>query len=217
MRKVKFLNGKYYHIFNRGVDKRDIFSNKFDVFRFIQSMDVFNNVDTGNDIFYKNRSKKLNVGYRVPHKNKLVNVICYCLNSNHYHFILEQLVDNGISDFMKRLGGGYSVYFNEKYKRSGALFQGRFKAVHIESDSQLLHDSVYVNLNNKVHKKFGESKKHFLDLIPNRSSWGEYIGDNDWEICKKSFVLDGNFKDFKEYKKFAEKTLEIIREKRYEN
>ena len=74
---------------------------------------------------------------RTSGSEKLVNITCYCLNPNHYHFILEQLVEGGISEFMKRLGGGYSNHYNKKYKRSGALFQGKFKSVYIESNKQL--------------------------------------------------------------------------------
>ncbi|MCG2694825.1 transposase [Candidatus Parcubacteria bacterium] len=218
MRKVPFVVGEFFHIFNRGVDKRDIFSDKYDAFRFIQSLKEFNRIETGNDIFFVDRNKEDKIsGRREPTKNKkLVNIICYCLNPNHFHFLLEEIEDGGISEFMKRLGG-YVLYFNEKYKRSGTLFQGRFKAVHIESNEQLLHVSAYVNLNNKVHKKFDGTKKHFLDLIPNRSSWNEYIKkDNKFKICGKDIIL-GQFKNSKDYEKFAEETIEGIKEKRYED
>ncbi len=118
---------------------------------------------------------------------------------------------------MKRLGGGYALYFNEKHERKGALFQGRFKAVHIESNEQLLHDSYYVNLNNKVHKKFDGTTKHFLNLIPNRSSWNEYIKeDSNFFICKKDIILD-QFKGKMDYRRSAEDALVGIREKRYED
>ena len=67
----------------------------------------------------------------------LVQIICYCLNPNHYHLLLKEIKDGGISEFMKRVGGGYTWYFNNKHKRSGTLFQGRFKSVHIKSNEQL--------------------------------------------------------------------------------
>lgn len=222
MRNVPFVKNEYYHIFNRGVDKREIFSDKHDAVRFIQSMQVFNNTSPGNDIFLVNRVKSKKVGHPVANKieenhKKLVNIICYCLNSNHYHFILEQLVDGGISEFMKRLSSGYANYYNKKFKRSGALFQGKFKSVHIGLNEQLLHVSAYVNLNNKVHKKFDGNKKHFLDLIPSRSSWDEYINKhNGPKICEKDIVL-GQFKNIKDYKIFAEEVIGGIKEKRYEN
>lgn len=214
MRKVSFVKGEYYHIFNRGTDKREIFSDKYDVFRFLQSIEEFNRVETGNDIFLSNRLKKnKKSGRREPTNNKLVNIICYCLNSNHFHLILEEITDGGISEFMKRLGG-YVLYYNEKYKRNGALFRGRFKSVHIGTNEQLLYCGVYVNLNNKVHKKFDGTKKHFLDLIPNRSSWNEYIGKSKTNFCNKDIIL-GESKNINSYKKDAEEILKEIKELRY--
>lgn len=218
MKKEKFISGRYFHIFNRGVDKRNIFSDKYDVFRFIQSLEEFNRVDSGNDLFYTNKSKKnKKVGHRKAHQNdkKLVDIICYCLNLNHYHFILREVSEGGVSEFMKRLGGGYTQAFNLRYKRSGVLFQGRFKAVCIESNKQLLYVSVYVNLNNKVHKKFDGSKKIFLDLIQTKSSWNEYVNKNVNGMCKKDIILD-QFDSIEDYKKFAEETIEVVKEKRYE-
>ena len=110
-----FANGEYYHIYNRGADKRDIFADKFDFERFLQSIEEFNSEDPIGSIyensFIKDKTK--------TKKKKLVNVICYCLNQNHYHFILEQLVDRGIERFMHKLGGGYTKYFNLKYQRTG--------------------------------------------------------------------------------------------------
>ncbi|OGD68484.1 hypothetical protein A2996_03655 [Candidatus Campbellbacteria bacterium RIFCSPLOWO2_01_FULL_34_15] len=219
-RKVLFVNGEFYHIFNRGTDKRNIFSDKNDAFRFLESIEVFNNIEAGNNIFRTHRLKN-GLGptqsnpEKIEKKEPIVNIICYCLNSNHYHFILEQLVDGGISEFMKRLGGGYTCYYNERHKRSGVLFQGKFKAAHIKSNEQLLRLSSYVNLNNKVHQKFDKYKKNFLDLIANRSSWEEYIKkDNKYSICKKDIIL-GQFKNREDYRKNAEDVIKEIKEMRY--
>ncbi len=79
-------------------------------------------------------------------------MIAYCLNPNYFHFILEEILEKGIEKFMQKLGGGYPRYFNEKHHRTGALFQGKFKSVHIDSDEYLLHVSAYVNnLNICIH------------------------------------------------------------------
>jgi len=102
------------------------------------------------------------------------------LNQNHYHFILEPLVDDGIQKFMHKLSTGYTNYFNEKYKRNGSLFQGKYKAVHINSDEYLLHLSVYVNLNYKVHRSLN---KKWMENLP-ISSFDEYIGKT-----RRVFVL----------------------------
>ena len=98
----------------------------------------------------------------------------------------------------------------KKYDRGGALFQGRFKSVHIASNAQLLHTSAYVNLNDKVHKISGPDVK----LV--KSSWNEYMGVNEEIFCIKDMIL-GQFNDnILEYKKFAEETLEGILERRYD-
>lgn len=208
MRKTKFVEGEFYHIFNRGVDKRIIFQDNDDINRFFQSMKEFNVLDPIGSI-YENSFNNKKLGNRVTKsKKKLVNFICYCLNPNHYHFILEPLVENGIEKFMQKLGTGFTRYFNEKYKRNGVLFQGPFKAVHINTDTQLLHTSVYVNLNDKVHQ-LGNSVTKL-----GKSSWREYI-NNDYKnsFCEKDIIL-GQFKNKADYKKFAEESLESILEKR---
>ena len=143
-RKVNLVQGEHYHVYNRGVDKRKIFSDKSDLIRFFQSMREFN---TENPIgsLYENQFVKKKLG---DSSSKLVQFVAYCLNPNHYHFILTPLVDKGIEKFMQRLGTGYTMYFNEKDKRSGSLFQGKFKSKHIHSNEYLLRVSAYVNLNN---------------------------------------------------------------------
>ena len=111
-----------------------------------------------------------------------------------------------------RLGTGYSKFFNEKYDRSGVLFQGRFKAVHINSNEYLLHLSAYVNLNDKVHKLLRETQlgSPASKLIEAKTSWDEYLaGDNRNDFCKKDIILN-QFKDAFEYKKFAENSLKTI-------
>jgi len=92
MRKIKFANGEFYHVFNRGVDKRKIFGSKFDVDRFLQSMDEFNTVNPIGSLY---ENSFLSPEIKTKRKSKrLVNFIAYCLNPNHYHLILGQLKDN---------------------------------------------------------------------------------------------------------------------------
>lgn len=192
MRQVAFAENEFYHIYNRGVDKRPIFTDRRDLDRFFQSICEFNTIEPIGSIFensFKNKGKK------VPDQ-PLVQFIAYGINPNHFHFILTPLVEHGIEKFMQRLGG-YTKYFNERHSRTGVLFQGKFKSKHINSNEYLLHASVYVNLNYKVHKL----KENGLFL----SSWGEYIGKTYVGICSKDIIL-GQFKN-KGYEKFAENTL----------
>jgi len=207
MHKTPFVNREFYHIYNRGVDKRNTFEDQEDVNRFLQSMEEFNTVEPVGSIYENSfKKKKEQLGGSTSKSDKLVEFVCYCINPNHYHFIVSQLVDNGVSEFMKRLSGGYTNYFNKKNKRSGALFQGRFKSVHISSNKYLLHLSAYVNLNDKVHQLGGSTSK----LV--RSSWDEYVGKNrnqKVDFCEKDIVLN-QFKDIREYMVFAESSLDDI-------
>ena len=210
-RKTAFVVGEYYHLYNRGVDKRNIFSDENDVSRFFQSMNEFNVLEPIGSI-YENRFHQL--GSSTPKSEKLVNFIAYCLNPNHYHFILEQVAEKGVEKFMHRLGTGHTNYFNTKQHRSGSLFQGRFKSIHISNNEYLLHVSAYVNLNDHVHQLGSSTPK----LVKSRSSWNEYVnigksGKND--ICNKSIILE-QFNNKNEYKEFALSSLESILERKEE-
>ncbi len=210
MRKTPFLIGKYYHIYNRGTDKRVVFKDNIDLQRFFQSMGEFNTLEPIGSIFENNFKKKENQLLLGTPTTKLVDFVVYCLNPNHYHFILTPLVDQGIEKFMQRLGGGFTRYFNERYNRNGVLFQGKFKSVYIDSDEYLLYLNVYVNLNDRVHSLGTPTTKWVT-----KSSWNEYVGEGGENICNKEMVLD-RFNSKLEYKEFAEETLEGLIEKKEE-
>ncbi len=137
IRKVPLTKGEYYHVFNRGVDKRDIFTNKDELYLF----------------FNRLKRMKRKKGKEVLDDNeKLVSIIAYCLLPNHFHLLLKQESENGITKFMHRLCNSYVKVFNHSHKRSGSLFQGRFKAKHLTGEDTLNTVSTYVNLNYKHHK-----------------------------------------------------------------
>lgn len=209
MRKVPLVVGEFYHVFNRGTDKRDIFLDKADVDRFFKGMTEFNSVEPIGSIYEHSFPLNPQLGNGVSklgkeNERKLVSFVSYCLNPNHYHFLLKQLEDRGIEKFMHRVGLGHAKYFNNRYKRTGVLFQGPFKAVHVESNEQLLHLSVYVSLNNKLGN--GVSKL-------SRSSWDEYITDMKDGFCDKDIII-GQFSSKKDYKVFAESSLKDIIERK---
>jgi len=200
MRKFTFAEGEIYHIYNRGVDKRPIFSNREDLYRFLVSMQEFNVLKPIGSIYKKSFNKdEQNKG-----EGKLVEFVAYCLNPNHYHFILRQVSERGVEKFMQRLGTGYTNYFNEKESRSGALFQGRFKANHISSNEYLLHASAYVNLNFKIHKLKKDALYH--------SSWNEYA-EKKPGICSKKIILE-QFGSVSKYINFAENSIATTLKKR---
>lgn len=190
MRNIKLVENEFYHIYNRGVDKRIIFPTKKDFDRFLNSMEIFNSEATIGNLARCNNKME---------EKRLIDFIAYCINQNHFHFIITPLVEKGLEKFMHKLCMGYSKYFNAKYQRTGALFQGKFKAIHIDTDEYLLHLSAYVNLNNKAHKHQGDS----------RSSWKEYTENGVGSLCKKDIILD-HFQDSREYAKFAQEALKNI-------
>lgn len=205
MKPRKFINGEFYHVFNRGTDKRNIFVSQFDLKRFLKSLKEFNAIKPAGSLYA--------ISFLEPNlqsqrrKKRLVNIIAYCLNPNHFHLILQQVNKNGISEFLKRLTGGYAWYFNNKNKRSGVLFQGKFKAKHIDSNEYLLHLSAYVNLNNFVHQLSGPTAKL------SASSWDEYVDKTDTFLCKKDIILK-QFGDVEEFKEFAQNSLKDIIERK---
>lgn len=206
-RKFSFSTGEYYHIYNRGVDKRVIFKDDSDLNRFFQSMKEFNAEEPIRSIYELEQDRRSSGGRTSKSSDKkLVEFVCYCLNPNHFHFLLRQLVDGGISEFMKRMGG-YVYYFNKKYERSGALYQGKFKASHISSNEYLLHLSAYVNLNDRVHS-FGDPTSKSC------SSWNEYSSKNSSNFCNTDIIVS-QFENIQRYRDFAERSLEDIIRRRH--
>jgi len=155
---------------------------------------------------YEKSFEKLGSYTSKQESEKLVEFVCYCVNPNHFHFLLKQLNTDGIKKFMHRIGTGYTKYFNNKYKRSGNLFQRPFKSVHIDSNEYLLHLSAYINLNGRVHKLGSDTSKFSM------SSWEEFIGNKNC-FCEKSIIL-GQFNNILEYKNFTENSLNDILERR---
>jgi len=219
-RKIQFFNDTHYHIFNRGVDKRDVFLEEKDYERFLISMNLLNDTNDGLMIewrdYKKSNPKKslddfLKGTFRNRKREHLIELIAYCLNPNHYHFILKQTTEKGIERFMHKIGTSYTKYFNNKNKRSGALFQGVFKSVHIDSNEYLLYLSAYVNKNNFIH---GHSKN---DNWPH-SSLSDYLKyQNNLLIAVNKNTILGQFRNIQEYKKYLEKNALHMKDKKETN
>ena len=142
MRKLKFTTGEIYHIYNRGVEKRQIFVDDHDYFRFLLEMKEGN--QNGQ---CRNLTRTRVVVAKPDSQEPLVCLISYCLMPNHNHFVVQQAQDDGIARFMHKLGTGYTMYFNKRYTRNGRLFQGVFKARHVGKDAYFLQVVRYVHLN----------------------------------------------------------------------
>jgi len=198
MRKIPFAAGEFFHVYNRGVDKRTIFTQRKDFDRFLQSMEEFNTIEPIGSL-YENNFFKMKFGHRKSKTSKLVNVVCYCLNPNHYHLILEPVIDDGISEFMRRLSIGYTKYFNIKHERNGALFEGKYKRIIIKNESHFVHLPYYIHCNpldliapEWRQRELGNYKKAMKFLENYRwSSHLDYLGKKNFpSVTQRDFLLD---------------------------
>ena len=145
------VTGEIFHVLNRGVDKRKIFLDDRDYLRFIHDLFEFNDVNPALNIGrYLNGSQLNDLRNqsisRTPRK-LIVEILAFCLMPNHFHLLLRQRMDGGITKFMRKLGIGYANYFNQKYERTGVLFQGRYKSVLVNQESHFIHLPYYIHLN----------------------------------------------------------------------
>ena len=145
----EFSNDFYYHAYNRGVDKRAIFQDTLDFQRFYWSLYLFNDANyknPGNDPYY-NDVLLAGAEQLAQDRDQLVKIISFCLLPNHFHLLVKQVKDGGVSKFFQKLGIGYVKYFNRKYERTGHLFEMNFKAIATDSDTHLFHLPRYIHLN----------------------------------------------------------------------
>lgn len=210
MRKIVFAKGEYYHVYNRGVDKREVFLDDSDYVRFLKNMREFNNNLIREERLRIQSAKNSELSSESELSSddtgdKLVEIIAYCLNPNHYHLILKQTSDKGIEKFMHKVSTGYTNYFNKKYKRSGSLFQGRFKAIYIDSNEYLLYLSAYVNVNHVIHG-YGNNDWKYCSVL-------DYRGIRNGTLCNKEVVL-GQFESLKSYEIFLNDNAKYLKSKK---
>lgn len=217
-RRFSFASGEFYHLYNRGTDKRVIFTDEEDYERFISLMFLCN---SSRNIVYRDVPIGLTYGYE--RGDTLVDILAYCLMPNHFHLLICGKNDGSASLFMQKLLTAYTMYFNRKYKRTGALFEGTFKAKHADTDEYLKYLFAYIHLNpvkiiDTNWKEYG---------IKNRSMAQAYLADYrhssypDWQgvtrpetailnraASPEYFTTTKNFDDFvKEWLEFN--TIEI--------
>lgn len=202
---VPFVSESYYHIYNRGVEKRLIFQEDRDYRRFLHTI-----------YYYQFDNLKVRFSYKdfplnkdFDQNPKLVEIICYCLMPNHFHLLVKQVADNGVHKFMRKSLNSYTKYFNTKYRRVGPLLQGQFKAVPVKDNSQLLQVCRYIHLNPYVSGLTTDLVNYRYSSYPNYVSVGS-------SFCNKEPIL-GLFKGLEDYQTFVvehkdyAKELEIIK------
>ncbi len=150
----KIVGKNIYHVLNRGVDKRKIFSEEIDYVRFVHDLFEFNNEDPAPklDYLFKTQYSEVglpNIGSKKERKPRklLVDLLAFTLMPNHYHLLIRPRNDDSLSGFMQKLNTGYTNYFNQKYRRAGALFSGKYKYVAIKSDQHFVHIPYYIHCN----------------------------------------------------------------------
>lgn len=198
-RKEIFATGQYYHIFNRGIVRQPVFLTKKDYERFLLTLDFyrFSNPPVRLSRFLQlPEEEREKIQKQVKEKNKLVKILCFSLLPNHYHLLLKQTQNIGISKYLSKLTNSYTRYFNIKRKRVGDLFEGVFKAVLIETDEQLIHLSRYIHLNPLV--SYVVNDKEFL-AYP-WTSLRDYLGEDSGLVETKTildfFKIKGEYKQF---------------------
>jgi putative transposase len=183
--------GEVYHVFSRGVEKRDIFLNNTDRWRFINLLShcLPAGPSKSYSIYGGGRQRRIKAG------EGLIDLLAYCLMDNHFHLLIQENLEGGTSLYMKRLLTSYSKYFNTRLDRAGSLFVHPFKAVLVERDEQLLHVSRYIHLNPVVAGIVEDLKDYTW------SSVQDYVG-----LRKRSFVHGGLIRSMMtadEYKTFV--------------
>jgi putative transposase len=147
MRDISFINNHWYHICNRGVEKRKIFIDEGDYERFVCHLYEFNDTKLNSDVPFERRKKKILelVGNSVSDtRDKLIEIAVWSLVPNHFHLLIKQIKENGVSLFLHKLGIAYTKGFNKKYERVGGLFQGSFKARLVDNDEYFRYLFYYI-------------------------------------------------------------------------
>jgi len=201
-RKTIFAQEEVYHIINRGVGQNPIFTKHKDYQRFLEVLEFYLYSNPPIRFSYYNRlspkNKKKFIDKLKKNHPPLVKVIAFCLMPNHFHLLLRQNQYDGILQFMKNLQNSYARYFNTKYERKGHLFQWTFKAVHIETEEQLLHVSRYIHLNPSTSYivKIKDLPKYSWSSLP------EYLDVKKSWFTNTDLILS-HFKNRKTYRKFV--------------
>lgn len=202
-RLIPLVTNEIYHVFNQGIDKRPTFTDKKEYLRGIETLKFYKffSPPTKLSLFLdKSKEDKEKILEIIKKQNReLIEILCFCLMPNHFHFLLKQTLDNGISKFMSNFQNSYTRYFNTKNKRKGPLFYNQFKAIRIETDEQLLHVGRYTHLN--PYSSFIVKDLKALTTYP-WSSFPEYISETKGPLCNTKIIGDF-FKDKVKYKTFV--------------
>lgn len=213
-RNLNISINEFYHIYNRGNDKREIFRNEIDYVRFQTLLYLCNNIKSIHIGDYINASVSIKKLLSLAREETLVDIGAYCLMPNHFHLLIKEKIGGGTSLFMQKLSTAYTMYYNKKYNKTGSLFGGRFKAKHLDSDQYLKYQYSYIHLNPVSIIDGGWKKKKIIDVKKaknflmsyNYSSYKDYLG----ESRKESVILERH--SFPEYFSNSAQFFEMVDE-----
>ncbi len=190
---------EFYHVYNRGNDKREIFLDEKDYLRFQTLLYISNNIET---IHISNfQDAPLEKLFSIPREDMLVSIGAYCLMPNHFHLLVKEKIEGGLSLFMQKLSTAYTMYFNKKYSRTGSLFGGKFKIKHLDSDKYLKYQFYYIHLNPTSIIEPGWKDRKLINIKKTKdflktykySSYNDYLNR---ERIEKVILDKGSFPDY---------------------
>lgn len=215
-----YIQNGYYHIYNRGVEKRKIFLDKQDYSVFLSYLKTYLMPKDINDmqerlsnpeIGWKERDSFLRL-IRLNNFHDEISLLAYCLMPNHFHLLIKQTSSTAIDTFINSLCTRYVMFFNKKYKRVGSLYQDVYKAVLVKRDEQLLHLSAYIHRNPiKITYKQNLKINLLSGLLKKPSSLPEYLGlrKTIWVETSEilSFFSKSHIQQHQKYKEFILKSI----------
>lgn len=192
--KPYYVNDHYYHIFNRGVAKQNIFIDNIDKNRFLQIIAHYTEQHPPSKFSVIAKPEMDKIIWKTR-KSPLVEIISYTLMPNHFHFLVKQLENSGVVTWVRRSINSYTRYYNTKHQRVGTLLQGVYRAIAIESDEQLLQLSRYIHLNSFTARLVYDPKSYHW------SSYGLTINNKSNRLVNPKILIDliGSIKNYSEF------------------
>ena len=205
-RKIPLINGEIYHVFNRGIDHRTTFSSTREYQRALITILFYQFQQQGYKIasFFNLQKTSQQQMLSCLSQSFRNQVLAYCLMPNHFHLLLRQETENGISSHLKEFQNSYTRYFNIRHERQGPLFSTQFKAVRIETENQFLHVSRYIHLNpysSKIIKNKGEIFTYPWSSCHSYTNHKPSVHSPHYPILNTE-ILDTHFKSAKNHQQF---------------
>ena len=205
-RRIDFSIGEYYHIYSRGTDKRAIFLEHKDYQRFKILLYICNNINPVDMCKDFQRGRTFAGFFKIKREDTLVDIGIYCLMPNHFHLLIREKVEGGITKFAMKLLTAYSMYFNRKNNRKGALFESRFKAKHVDSDNYLKYIFAYIHLNpvkliDPKWKENGISNRRNAKQHLEKYNFSSYLDYKDVERLEGKIINREVFPEYFDNKK----------------